>query len=1107
MTSTDTGSGGQHNEIGSEYRARLGALIATAILLRDDLRHLGAPVSGTPLTIRAEADTAVDDLVLRLADGGRVYVQAKHRVALSGKAGSPLGKAVRQFVQAHRTAPTDDPLMLAYAQGSEPLAAFGGWCASLRFAEPGVPSPSQVRAAERFMTLARTLGVTDEAEATVLAKRIHLWQVDPRDGYLLALATQRLGEVGVADSDRLAAFDLLAERIRVLARHRAGDDLEHLVDVLQRAGRLDLGRATTRSVRAALLLADHRDRLVEQGRRLEAFGVPAAVADVPLSEGDADVRVQLPRRPDENVPTETSLFQALRRRGRVVVVGGGGSGKSTALRVLAAQLAAIPDGPIPLRAQWQDLDKRPEDPLGVLIAQAARDLVGADAELLEEALREAFSRGECALLLDGLDEVVAGRDRLAAVVKRWLDVVPASTEVVVAARPNAAQATGVFGWPELHLAEPRRPETTSRAVITAVARHAGRTDAWIDERLDWIQDHRGRDHDLASTPLMAVLLATLAATTEELDELPRTRAAVLMTALTDIVTRWEVGTRNRDRVEVGDLPPSQANQALFRALYIFAKAALIGGIDYQRALEDDLASFLGPMSPGRARSCAHDAQQFWAATGLFSFVGNDVRAQPRSLAEAALARQAIEESISAGALMCYRRTSAGWDVLALLALERPEVRETWAEQVAADGSADEFVALVDAHLDGASLATDQLTQLVEGTVLDALRDDREPDRIIEAFLALDLPPDLQDQLRRRVEEQLAIDDHPVIEAALLVRSEKLTEDEFDRLRSFFTAKRPESGRGADGTYHIEALDRLHLRALQDVAVRLLAGSRQDAELVASRLEKLKTRGFPVRLRRGFRAAGHDDLARDARATPEVEPYDWGNLGDFEKATRTALTLATGLAEARPLTFSERRRLDELADLWTTMQSQWWSPRWIEGRTEVIGEWMRLAVVLGDFDAAAIAAQAQQVLDDLEDDRDADDVLRDDATIRPLTHWEHIADCEPTADALIGIFPLVPYQALPSLMRALAAAPCRRYVHGAMLAALPSMTRIWRAQGTWLTLATAESSDARGGLGRERRRPPSRRSRCGGRLPARPRSAHRRAARLCAPRRRRPRRPD
>lgn len=1056
--STPPGAGGQHNEIGSEYRARVGALLATAVLLGDDLRQLGAPFGGTPTTIRAEADSPVDDLVLRLDDGRSVSLQAKHRASLSEMVSSPLGKATRQFVEAHRTEPSSDPLVLVYAHGSHPLTALGDWCASLRHAEPGVPSPAQVASGERFMALLRTLGVHDADEAKDLARRIYLWQAEPRHGDLYAVAMRRLAEIGVAADDRAPAFDLLTERVRLLARHRAGDGLEQLVDVLQHGRRLDLGGAQTPSVRAALLVAEYRERTVRRGRLLSAFGVPAAVANVPLSEGDAEVRVQLPRRPDENVATETSLAQALRRRGRVVVTGRGGSGKSTALRVLAAQLAAIPDGPIPLAAQWNDLDHRPDDPLGVLVTRATRDLVPADAELLTGALRAAFARGECALLLDGLDEVVAGRDRLAAIVKRWLDDAPPSTEVVVAARPSAAQAIGAFEWPELQLAEPRHPETTTRAVISAVARHDGRSAAWVDERVAWATERRNRDRDLAATPLMVVLLATLAATVERLQDLPSTRTAVLMTALGDIVTRWEVGTRHGDRVAVGDLAPSQAQEALFRALYVLSRATIMGEVDPGSALEEDLASFLGPMSPGRARACARDAIEFWIATGLFTLSGTDVRAQPRSLAEAALARQAIAESVSAKELMHYRRTSAGWDVLALLALERADVRTTWAEHVAADGSADELMALVDAHLDGARLDTEEIARLVDSAVVDTLRDDPEPDRIVEALLALDLPPLSVGTLRQRVGERLPLQEHPVIDAALLVRSPELTREELDRLRAFFTADRPESGHDEDGTLRIDTLDRLHLRALQDAAVRLIACSRQDAELVASRLEKLGTRRFPSRLRRAFRDAGHDDLAREARATPAVERTDWSGFGDFEQATRTALSVAAGLADGRPLSWTERRRLDELADLWTTMRSEWWRPRWVEARTEVLREWMHIAVVLGEFDAAGVAAQAQQLLNELEDDPDADDLLRDDGTIRPLTHWEHLDGCEATADALIHIFGRVTYQALRSLMQALATAPCQQHVHEATLAALPSLTRVWRAEGALVALATAEDPD-------------------------------------------------
>ena len=56
-------------------------------------------------------------------------------------------------------------------------------------------------------------------------------------GASVSEAMQRLAEVGVSPEDQGAAFDTLTERVRLLARRRAGDDLIHLVGVLQGAGR------------------------------------------------------------------------------------------------------------------------------------------------------------------------------------------------------------------------------------------------------------------------------------------------------------------------------------------------------------------------------------------------------------------------------------------------------------------------------------------------------------------------------------------------------------------------------------------------------------------------------------------------------------------------------------------------------------------------------------------------------------------------------------------------------------------------------------------------------------------------------------------------------
>jgi hypothetical protein len=1051
-------AGGQHNEIGGEYRARLGALLATAVLLGDDLGQLGAPVRGVGVSLRAEADLPVDDLVVSLASGSVVCVQAKHRVSLSENPKSPFGKAIRQFVAAHR-APTEGPLVLAYAHGSGPLEAFGAWCESLRYAEEGVPGPQQVDAAGRFRKLAARFGVADEADVRSFAQRIHLWKAEPRQGDLYAAAMQRLAEAGVEPHQRASAFDRLADRVRVLAQKRAGDDRQALVDVLSRAGELRLHNARAPSVRQALLVSEYRERLVQRGRRLSAFGVPAAVADVELREGDADVHVQLPQREDQNSPSERLLDQALRRRGRVILLGGGGSGKSTALRALAAQLASVADSPLPLAVHWNDLKGHLADPLAATLAEATRDLAPLDAELLGDALRVVFADGDCALLLDGLDEVLVGREKLAATVKRWLDDVPASTEVVVATRPSAGAAIGVFSWPRLRLAAPRQPRRTARAIITAVARSGGCGETWIEERMSWVEARFDRDEELSATPLMVVLLATLAATAADALDLPSSRASVLIRVLEEVITRWEVGTRRAGVVEIGDLPAAQGQLALRRALFVFAEAALLRDGDGLAALRRDLQAFFAPMSEGRAQACVDDATGFWAATGLFSFADGEVRAQPRTLAEAALAARAIAQATPADELMGLRATAVGWQILSLIGLERVDVPDAWAAAVAIDGSADELVAIVDAHLDGARLGEDQIAQLIDSPPLVSLRDDREPDRLVEALLALELTPELLLRLRRVVEANLPLAKQVVIEAALVVRSPELRTADLQKLRRFFVANRPETRRGDDGVLRIDALDRLHRVTLQDVAVRLIGCSRADAELVASRLEKLKTSGFASRLRQAFEQAGYDDLAREAEATPEVPSTDWGRFGDFGKATREALQIARDLAEPRGLDRVEHRRLDELADLWATMECRWWSPGWIERRPDVLSAFMRIVAVLGGFDRPAVAAQAQQVLGELERDLDADDVIRDEGRSRPLSRWDLVHDVTATVDEIMEIFGRVPHECLRPLLDALVHAPSQPYVHTALLAQAPKLTRIWRFEATLWALGTAADPKA------------------------------------------------
>jgi hypothetical protein len=1014
------------------------------------------------MSIRAEADAPVDDLVVRFDDQTAAYFQVKHQVGLTRGANTPFGKAIRQFLTAHLQAPADcSPLVLAYAKGSRPLNDLRLWCEKLRFPEEGVVSAAESDAGSALSAICADFDLDGGVEVRAFARRIYLWQTDPREGDAYAAATQRLRDAGVQHAQQGAAFDDLASRIRELARHRAGDDRSALVRLLRRRGRVQLQNGQSPLVREELLLQDYRDRTRRLGQTLSVFAVPGAVGEIPLADGDADVRVRLPLTAGENDPRERTLAAALRRRGRVVLVGGGGGGKSTALRALAAKLVLDPErNPLPLLVHWDDVKAHRGDPLGAAIANATRQLAPDDGALLERAIRQAFARGEAGLLLDGLDEVTVGAEHLAASFRDWLRTAPASTEVVIATRPSGLPAAAVFPWPTLELCEPRSPDTTVHAIITAIAAADQQDEHWIATRLGWVSNCLRRDSSLASTPLTVVLLAVLVATTDDTRTLPVARPDLLWRVLHDVMTAWEVGTRRRGEVEVGDLRGSQSMTALRRALFVLARASIVSDVTPREALKTDLVGQFGQTAPAPLQARATDAMQFWTTTGLFTASNDVLRASPRPLAEAALARQAVEEDTSIADVFRSFANRAGWDTLAMIAAKRPDVRRAWVDRTAAAGDTDELIALVDAHLDGATLSADEIAQLLYAPRLGGMFEtDRDPGRVVEALLALEPPPSIVARLRRTLANSVDPVVHRTTDAALILASGAPTRAEAARLKAFFLADRPKSGTTDDGTFRVDALDSLSLEVLQDIAVWLLKRSRPDAELVVRSLDGLRIGAFPSRLGRELRKAGHADLATEVRNAGRDDRFEMPDLGDYEASTRTALRFSATLCTPVPLERTERRRLNELADFWASMDANWWQATWIERDPESLRNYQEVASVLGGFDAPVLAAQARQVLHELDDDDDADDALRDEPSARPLTRWDLVDDERETAATLVKLVGRVPHRAFHPICVALAHAPCRAYACELLLGELPSFHEYRRFQAARVALALVADIDA------------------------------------------------
>jgi predicted NACHT family NTPase len=103
----------------------------------------------------------------------------------------------------------------------------------------------------------------------------------------------------------------------------------------------------------------------------------------------------------ESVPG-SSFPEKLNVLKNVVIVGGGGSGKSMFLKKLLLELCEYPLGRIPLFVELRDLNSRDEKELFKLIHHQWSELIPS---FRIEALETGFRSGRFFLLLDGLDEV------------------------------------------------------------------------------------------------------------------------------------------------------------------------------------------------------------------------------------------------------------------------------------------------------------------------------------------------------------------------------------------------------------------------------------------------------------------------------------------------------------------------------------------------------------------------------------------------------------------------------------------------------------------------------------------------------------------------------
>ncbi|MHB1571010.1 MAG: hypothetical protein ACYC0H_17655, partial [Solirubrobacteraceae bacterium] len=367
----------------------------------------------------------------------------------------------------------------------------------------------------------KLLDALDETRRERVLDCADIWIADleEADGLDAVLGRALLEPAVVVKDLGVQAWTTLREQARDLGRKRQGATLNDLIGLL-RAVPLTLaadaeGYSSARAEQQRLLVSAYRDRVRGRGESLDLRGLGATIPRAPLADIDARVRVVGAKTEglvDEDVELNGGLAWALRRRGRAVLSGLPGSGKSVALRAAAAQYAARPDWPLPIVVALDRVARLLEsmgfDDALLEVAFQEEPLDGRSA--LRAAAVDAIRTGDAALFLDGLDEVRRARPRVLRGLEDMLVQADPAVELVLSTRDVAYADAHTLGLSDLRLASPDGPDLTVGAILHALAKQRALTAAdargWIRERRQWITDRLDGDPDLRETPLMVILL-------------------------------------------------------------------------------------------------------------------------------------------------------------------------------------------------------------------------------------------------------------------------------------------------------------------------------------------------------------------------------------------------------------------------------------------------------------------------------------------------------------------------------------------------------------------------------------------------------------------------
>ncbi|MFB7539137.1 NACHT domain-containing protein [Streptomyces zaomyceticus] len=1010
-------------EAGTDYRRGVAAYAVACGLAGVSLPGVEIPPAQARVaSVSLETDDCVDDIRIDFESGQRAFVQAKRSL----DAGKPLKDSVAQWVQAARAGldPNNDRLVIVSGTLTGPLRHLRTVLKREKTDHPGSRTKEEssiLSVVEEFLT---DLSVS-ERESVLRCAVIWELRVEHPDESDAQQGIQHMRHVvsGGHEAARKAWGDLTALAGRT-ASLRGGFNLAGWLDALRGEGNQvsSAGGTPANQIETRRMALDrYSTRLAREGTQIDLRSLGAELPDLPLAEADAGIMVGTDL---DDARAEGELIWSFLRRGRVILTGLPGGGKSTALKHLAACMASDASLPLPVRVSLRDINTA--DPhlsfRSRLISVAVRDARPADQSILSDEINERLDcDGGIALLLDSLDETYDQRAKVVSDIANFVAEIPEGVCVLVATRDIAYGQAATLGWPSLRLLPPSSPESTVNAVLELAASHkalpaSSRTN-WVSVRKAWVISALEKDDLLRETPLIPVLLALLAAR-RSTDSLPKRRARILEEVVRDIVARREV--RRSDGRTLGPLSGSALESVSMQAFACEASEILnrqgkaSAGIVVD-VIAADLCESWG-LPPAQATHAAREALRLFDETGIFVMSGAEEVISPRIelLAEIGDAMHVSTRPGDIQGWVSTRIFRRQFEPLILACNLNPEITESASSALlAAPGDVELARALVQSVKEGAELNGSAIRDVCKCLIGHVAEGTREGWRSWEFLVSLPVPDEL------RASAVSAAELHGpeyglVARVSLDLKSGRYNLDDPQPLRDALALKRlprrPSVKQGGGTDLADLMVDRTLIETQRMAAEILLDNVPGSAPLLVAAAENTSV-SFHEYLKRLLSDRGFDDEVQEirdefTRKRPKWKIPPWLSAYD-DSVYKRFLRLVPGEGVSN-LSVKQQVCLDELADFVETMGLNDDGANSLYRQSDdFLQHLIRETVQLYGFDRSVLSSQALVVLGRMERAESSSPyfALFENATSRSKPDWSCSVDPEATTRLMLRLFKL------------------------------------------------------------------------------------------------------